>query len=157
MKTLFIALLLGGLAFPQPAFAEISCGSRYEPSTSRYSKRSTPPIGALRVNSYSRHSLSNPYGAGSRYKSNGLMNPYSQYGSSYSNRSWRNTRATNAPQIYDSNGRYHGRLSTNRYDRDSTSNPYGRYGSPYSRDSINNQYGAGNPYSSTPLYIYPGR
>jgi hypothetical protein len=27
------------------------------------------------------------------------------------------------------------------------SNPYGRYGSQFSPDSINNQFGAGNPYS----------
>jgi hypothetical protein len=99
--------------------------------------------------------LDNPYGAGSPYKPNGLMNPYSEYGGPYSNKSWRNPYATNAPKIYDSQGRYHGRLSTNPYDPDSTSNPYGRYGSPYSPDSINNPYGAGNPYGDVPLYVVP--
>ncbi len=48
--------------------------------------------------------------------------------------------------MYDSDGNYRGRLSSNRYDSESVSNPYGRYGNPYSSDSINNPYGAGNPY-----------
>lgn len=107
------------------------------------------------TNSYSPNSLSNPYGAGSPYKADGLMNPYSRYGSEYSNESWRNPYATNAPKLYDSDGNYRGRLSSNPYDPDSTSNPYGRYGSPYSSDSINNPYGAGNPYSSSKIYVVP--
>ena len=56
--------------------------------------------------------------------------------------------ATDAPKLYDRNGNYRGRLSTNPYDPDSTSNPYGRYGSEYSPDSINNPYGAGSPYKA---------
>ncbi|GAB3630269.1 hypothetical protein GCM10027419_51260 [Pandoraea terrae] len=95
---------------------------------------------------YAPECLNNPYGAGSPYKAGGLMNPYSENGSPYSNKSWTNPYATDAPRIYDNQGQYHGRLSTNPYDPDSTSNPYGRYGSPYSPDSINNPYGAGNPY-----------
>lgn len=106
---------------------------------------------------YDYNCLNNPYGAGSPYKSDGLMNPYSQYGSPYSNNSWTNPYATNAPQLYDQSGNYRGRLSTNPYDPDSTSNPYGRYGSPYSPDSINNPYGAGNPYSNNKIYVVPGR
>ena len=108
------------------------------------------------VNRYNSHSLANPYGAGSPYKSNGLMNSYSPYGSSYSNQSWRNPYATQAPKLYEG-GNYRGRWSTNRYDPDSISNPYGRYGSPHSTDSIRNPYGAGNPYRSRPIYVYPGR
>ena len=104
---------------------------------------------------YDPDCLSNPYGAGSPYAPNGLMNPYSSAGSPYSNQSWTNPYATDAPKIYDDQGNYHGRLSANPYDPDSTSNPYGRYGSPYSADSINNPYGAGNPYSTTPLYVVP--
>ena len=50
--------------------------------------------------------------------------------------------------LYDSQGNYRGRLSTNPYDPDSISNPYGRYGSPYSPDSINNPYGAGSEFRS---------
>ena len=123
-------------------------------STTAFAQR---PLGDLRANPYHRNSLSNPYGAGSPYKTNGLLNPYSKNGSPYSNRSWRNPYATNAPQIYDSYGRYRGRLSTNRYAPDSTSNRYSRYGSRYSPDSINNRYGLGSPYSTRPLYVYPSR
>ena len=98
---------------------------------------------AYAVCPYDENCLDNPYGAGSPYKSDGLINPYSQYGSPYSNKSWNNPYATDAPKIYSQDGEYRGRLSTNPYDADSTSNPYGQYGSPYSSDSINNPYGAG--------------
>jgi hypothetical protein len=104
---------------------------------------------------YDSNCLNNPYGAGSRYKADGLMNPYSQYGSKYSNKSWTNPYATDAPKLYDSKGNYRGRLSSNPYDPDSVSNPYGRYGNPYSADSINNPYGAGNPYSGDEIYVVP--
>lgn len=106
---------------------------------------------------YDPRCLNNPYGAGSPYKADGLMNPYSRYGSPYSNESWTNPYATNAPRLYDSEGNYRGRLSTNPYDPDSISNPYGRYGSPYSPDSIRNPYGAGNPYDPRPIWVVPSR
>ena len=146
MKTLLITTLLIVGLVAQNALAEIRSGGK--------SKTATYPRQSDR---YKSNSLANPYGAGSPYRSDGFMNPYSQYGSSYSNRSWTNPYATDAPKLYDSSGNYRGRMSTNRYDPDSTSNPYGRYGSPYSPDSINNPYGAGNPYSTTPIYVYPGR
>ena len=114
------------------------------------------PLGSFGVNRYSPYSLANPYGAGNPYRADGLLNPYSQYGSRYSNRSWRNPYATQAPQLLDSGGAYYGRFSTNRYNPDSISNPYGRYGNPYSPDSLRNPYGAGNPYRSRPIYIWPG-
>jgi hypothetical protein len=104
---------------------------------------------------YDPNSLANPYGAGSPYKADGLMNPYSQYGNRYSNNSWTNPYATNAPKLYDAEGKYLGRLSSNKYDPDSISNPYGQYGNKYSADSINNPYGAGNPYNSSPIYVAP--
>lgn len=84
-------------------------------------------------------------------------NPYSEYGSRYSNKSWRNPYATDAPKIVDSEGKYRGRLSTNPYASDSISNPYGRYGNPYSPDSVNNPYGAGNPYLKRRLYVVPSK
>lgn len=115
----------------------------------------SPSLGALAINKYHPDSLANPHGAGSPYKPDGLMNPYSQYGSPYSNKSWRNPYATDAPKLYDSDGNYRGKLSTNRYDPDSVSNPYGRYGSRFSPDSINNPFGAGNPYSGKPIYVVP--
>lgn len=108
---------------------------------------------AFAVCPYDTNCLNNPYGAGSPYKADGLKNPYSQYGSPYSNKSATNPYATDAPKLYDSNGNYRGRLSTNPYHPDSTSNPYGRYGSPYSSESINNPYGAGNPYNNQPIWV----
>lgn len=105
---------------------------------------------------YDPSCLNNPYGAGSPYKPDGLMNPYSQNGSPYSNRSWNNPYATDAPRIYDQQGNYRGRLSTNPYAPDSTSNQFGRYGNPYSPDSVNNPYGAGNPYGQ-PLIVVPSQ
>ena len=95
---------------------------------------------------YDPRCINNPYGAGSPYNPNSVNNPYGAYGSPYSNKSANNPYATDAPKLYDSQGNYRGRLSSNRYDPESTSNPYGRYGSRYSPDSINNPYGAGNPY-----------
>src|SRR4030067_2873130 len=85
----------------------------------------TPAI-AFAACTYDPNCLNNPYGAGSPYKSDGLNNPHSQYGSPYSNKSWNNPYATDAPKLYDSQGNYRGRLSTNPYDPDSTSNPYGK-------------------------------
>jgi hypothetical protein len=166
MKTLAL-LIVGSIAscapsqYPQngyygartgyPKYTGTSSGIYTGVGTSSSDSRAT----GYGTNSYSPNSLSNPYGAGSPYKSDGLMNPYSRYGSEYSNESWKNPYATNAPKLYDSDGNYRGRLSSNPYDADSTSNPYGRYGSEYSSDSINNPYGAGNPYSSSEIYVVP--
>jgi hypothetical protein len=85
------------------------------------------------------------------------MNPYSQYGSPYSNKSWTNPYATNPPQIYDQSGNYRGNLSANPYDPNSVANPNGRYGNPYSADSIRNPYGAGYPYSGNTFFVVPRR
>ena len=115
------------------------------------------PGTASAVCPYDTNCLNNPYGAGNPYKSDGLMNPFSRYGSRFSNQSWTNPFATDAPRIYDQDGNYRGRLSANPYHPDSTSNPFGRYGNPYSPDSINNPYGAGNPYNPNPLYVFPSR
>lgn len=101
--------------------------------------------------------LNNTFGAGSPYRTDGLMNPHSQFGSKYSSKSWINPYATDAPRLYGHQGKYRGRFSTNRFDPDSISNPYGRYGSRYSPDSINNPFGAGNPFSPNPIYVVPSR
>jgi hypothetical protein len=85
------------------------------------------------------------------------MNPYSQNGSKYSNKSWTNPYATDAPKLYDSQGQYRGKLGGNKYDADSTSNPFGQYGNKFSPDSINNPYGAGNPYSTDPIFVVPSK
>ncbi len=105
-------------------------------------------LGQLSANPYDANSTSNPFGVGSPYNENSINNPNGEFGSPYSNKSATNPYATDAPKLYDADGRYRGRLSANPYDADSTSNPYGRYGSRYSPDSINNPYGAGNPYSA---------
>ncbi len=77
------------------------------------------------------------------------------WGYKYSNKSWTNPYATNAPKLYDVNGKYLGKMSSNKYDPESISNPYGQYGNKYSPTSIYNKYGAGNPYSKTPIYEVP--
>ncbi len=112
-------------------------------------------IGNYNTNKYDPNSVNNPYGtSGSPYNSNSINNTYGRYGSPYSNKSATNPHATDAPKLYDQNGNYRGKLSSNRYDPDSVSNPYGRYGSPYSSKSINNPYGAGSPYSSDVIQIF---
>ena len=80
--------------------------------------------------------------------SGSINNRYGQYGSEYSNESPNNPYASNPPKLYDSQGNYRGKLSSNPYDPESVSNPYGRYGSEYSPDSINNPYGAGSEYKA---------
>ena len=87
-------------------------------------------LGELSANPFNPDSTSNPFGAGSPFKPDGLNNPFSPYGSPFSNQSATNTFATDAPRLYDQQGNYRGKLSTNQFDPDSTSNPYGRYSLP---------------------------
>jgi len=107
-------------------------------------------LGKYSSNKYDSHSISNPYGQyGSKYSSSSINNQYGQYGSKYSSTSVNNPYAHDVPKLYSQDGRYLGKISSNRYDSESISNPYGRYGSRYSSDSINNPYGQyGSPYSS---------
>lgn len=61
--------------------------------------------------------LGNEYGAGSEYRSNGIFNPYSKYGSPYSPTSAFNKHATNPLKILvqeDGNVYSVGLLTTNR-------------------------------------------
>ena len=76
--------------------------------------------GNLSRNRYDPNSTANPYGAGNPYDPNSINNPYGRYGSKYSPDSANNPYATNAPRLYDADGKYRGRLSTNPYDPDST-------------------------------------
>ena len=152
MKSLLMFLVV--LLFSAPCYGQ-AWSSPLDKWTNRFESRQ--PLADLRANRYDPNSLSNKFGAGSPYKTDGLLNPYSQNGSRYSNDSWRNPYATNAPQIYGSDGTYLGRLSTNRFDPDSTSNRFGAYGSRYSPTSINNPYGAGSPYSTRRIYVYPSK
>jgi hypothetical protein len=128
MKALVILMIVGLLIFSASVFAD-------------------DDLGKLSENPYDPDSTSNPYGQyGSEYSPDSINNPYGRYGSRFSNESATNPYATDAPKLYDSEGNYRGRLSSNPYDPESTSNPYGRYGSKYSPESINNPYGAGSPY-----------
>ena len=104
---------------------------------------------------YDLNCINNPYGAGNPHKVDGLMNPYSLYGSPYSNRSWTNPFATEPPMIFDRYGNYRGRLSTNPFHPDSISNPFGRYGNPYSYENLMRRYGVGIPFSTEEFYIVP--
>ncbi len=103
-------------------------------------------LGNLSANEFDPNSIANEFGAGSPYSSNSITNEFGLYGSPFSNQSFTNPYATDAPKLYDQQGNYRGKLSTNPYDPDSVSNPYGRYGNPYSSESLNNPYGAGSPY-----------
>jgi hypothetical protein len=116
----------------------------------------SPSLSQIR-SQFDPNSLANPYGAGSPYKADGLMNPYSQYGSRFSNKSWNNPYATDAPRLLNGKGEYMGKLSRNTYDPDSVSNPFGINGNQFSPNSINNPYGAGNPFSTVPIYVVPSR
>jgi hypothetical protein len=103
-------------------------------------------LGNLSANPFEFNSTANPFGQGSPFAPNGVNNPFSPYGSPFSNQSATNPFATDAPKLYDQEGNYRGKLSSNPYDPDSTGNRFGRYGSPFSPDSLNNPYGAGSPY-----------
>jgi hypothetical protein len=149
------------LIFLALLFSSATCyGQSWKSPLDKWTKNdsaSSKPLADLRPNRYDTNSLSNPYGAGSRFKSDGLNNPYSQYGSRFSNQSATNPYATNPPRMYGSDGTYRGEFSANRFAPDSASNRFGRYGSPHSPDSVNNPYGAGNRYSTQPLWVYPSR
>ena len=117
-------------------------------------------LGTLSSSPYSPDSVSNPYGPyGNRY-GNTVKNPYSYHGRHLNNPY---ASDSNSPMIIGEDGKYLGRLNSNRYGSDSIANPYGRYGSRYSPDSVNNPYGkygsryspysANNPYASSPPKI----
>jgi hypothetical protein len=77
-----------------------------------------------------------------------VANQFGPYGSPFSNKSATNPFATDAPKLYDEQGNYRGKLSTNQFDPESISNPFGQYGSQFSPDSINNPFAAGNPFNA---------
>ena len=114
-------------------------------------------LGTLNGNRYDSNSLSNPYGAGSKYKTDGLKNPFSKFGSAYSNTSAANPYATQPPKMVDEDGKYLGELSKNKYRKDSVSNPFGKYGNPHSPSSVNNPFGAGNPYLTKKIFAVPNK
>ena len=56
-------------------------------------------LGELSANPFNPASTSNPFGAGSPFKSDGINNPCSPYGSPFSNQSATNPYATDAPRL----------------------------------------------------------
>ena len=142
MRNLFTAMLLVvGVLLCSLMAQEANAAIRLGGSSRGDRKPSTAP------------SSSNPYGAGSRYKSNGYNRSQGRY--SYSTRG--NHYLNRAPRIYDYKGRYRGNLSSNRHDPDSIYNPIGRFGNPYSLDSVHNPYIIGNQYLNLPSYRRYGR
>jgi hypothetical protein len=107
-------------------------------------------------NRYDANSIFNPYGRyGSEFSTDSVNNRFGNYGSPFSPNSARNPYAIDTPKLFDSQGNYRGKLSSNPYDPDSISNPYGVYGSPYSLNSVNNPYGVRAPYSPGLTVIAP--
>ena len=101
-------------------------------------------LGDLSANELNPNSVFNDIGPYGSLSPTSPRNPIGIYGSLISPYSATNPIATDAPRLYDQQGNYRGKLSTNTLDPDSISNPLGRYGSSISPDSINNPLGAGN-------------
>jgi len=101
-------------------------------------------LGDLSDNELNPNSIFNDIGPYGSLSPTSPRNELSPYGSPISPYSATNPLAIDAPRLYDQEGQYRGKLSTNTLDQDSISNPLGRYGNPLSPDSINNPLGAGN-------------
>ena len=102
-------------------------------------------LGDLSENELNPHSIFTDLGAYGALSPTSPRNSIGLYGSPVSPYSATNPLAMDAPRLYDQEGNYRGKLSTNRLDPDSVSNPLGRYGSSLSPDSLKNPLGAGNP------------
>jgi len=102
-------------------------------------------LGDLSDNELNPNSIFNDIGAYGPLSSTSPRNSIGVYGSPISPFSATNPLAIDPPLLYDQEGNYRGKLSTNTLDHDSISNPLGRYGSSISPDSLNNPLGAGNP------------
>ena len=57
-------------------------------------------LGELSANPFNPDSTANQFGAGSPFKPDGLNNPFSPYGSPFSNQSATNPYATDAPRLF---------------------------------------------------------
>lgn len=101
-------------------------------------------LGDLSDNDLNPNSIFNDIGPYGSLSPTSPRNELGLYGSPISPYSATNPLATDAPRLYDREGHYRGKLSTNTLDPDSINNPLGRYGSPLSPDSLNNPLGPGN-------------
>ena len=73
-------------------------------------------LGKLVTNQYDSDGIWNPYGDyGSKYSSNSIWNPYGDYGSEYSSTSAFNQYSTTPPKIVDNDGFFCGYLTANKY------------------------------------------
>lgn len=112
-------------------------------------------LGDLSANEMNPNSIFNDVSAYGPLSSTSPRNSVGLYGSPVSPYSATNPLAIDAPRLYDQQGNYRGKLSTNPLDPDSVSNPLGRYGSSLSPDSLNNPLGAGSPLNpSSPTNPY---
>ena len=114
-------------------------------------------LGDLSENELNPHSIFTDLGAYGALSPTSPRNSIGLYGSPVSPYSATNPLAMDAPRLYDQEGNYRGKLSTNRLDPDSVSNPLGRYGSSLSPDSLKNPLGAGNPLDPGSLKNRYGR
>jgi len=103
-------------------------------------------LGDLSTNDLNPNSIFNDIGPYGNLSPTSPRNPIGIYGSPVSPYSATNPLATDAPRLYDQDGNYRGKLSSNPLDPDSVNNPLGRYGSALSPDSLNNPLGAGNQF-----------
>lgn len=94
-------------------------------------------IGNYNANIADPYSVSNPLGLfGNPKNVLSVNNPQGKYGSKTSNESAQNPFATNAPKLFNQDGKYRGRLSANIQDSDSIRNKKGKYGNRNSSDSL---------------------
>ena len=91
-------------------------------------------LGDLSDNELNPSSIFNDIGPYGSLSPTSPRNPIGLYGSPISPYSANNPLATEAPRLYDQDGNYRGKLSTNTMDPDSISNPLGLYGSTLIRD-----------------------
>jgi len=76
-------------------------------------------LGKLSTNKYDKESIYNKYGDyGSEYKKTCIWNQYGDFGGEYSKYSPYNKYTSNSPKIYDSTGKYVGRLTVNEITTD---------------------------------------
>src|SRR5262245_43456319 len=95
-------------------------------------------LGDLSANELNPNSIFNDVSAYGSLSPTSPRNSVGVYGSPVSPYSATNPLAVDAPRLYDQDGNYRGKLSTNPLDPESVSNPLGRYGSQLSPDSLNN-------------------